>query len=335
MAQAKRDQNYVPTLIGTSSTDNTTPINVLIDPVTGRLLVDVSGSGSGGTAMTDDAAFTPGTTQGTPIFAMLDDSAPDSVDEGDAGIVRMSANRVLYVQIRDAQGNERGLRVTAGGAILVDGSATTQPVSGTVEITNDVGNAIPVSGTVTETNSAAIAASLNTMDDWDNAASDGASVSGDTAHDAADSGEPLKIGGKAVTAPPAAVAGNDRVNGMFDIYGRLIVMNALREMKGSQITTITASTSETTVITADATYKLDVYGVIIVNTSATATEVSFKDSTAGTTRFWVSVPANDMRGFMLPMDAGHLQASANNNWTATCADSVSSIIITMFFTKNL
>lgn len=160
-------------------------------------------------------------------------------------------------------------------------------------------------------------------------------VGGDVAHDGADSGNPVKVGGKALTAQPTAVAANDRVNAMFDIYGRQVTLNGLREMKGNQITTITSSTSETTVVTADATYKLDVYGVLVTNSSATATEVSFKDSTAGTTRFMISVPANDMRGFMLPMDAGHLQAAVNNNWTATCADSVASVIITVLFTKNL
>ena len=160
-------------------------------------------------------------------------------------------------------------------------------------------------------------------------------VTGDEAHDAADAGNPIKIGGKALTAQPTAVAANDRVNAMFDIYGRQVSIAALREMKGSQITTITASTSETTVVTADATYKLDVYGVIVTNTSATATEVHFKDDTAGTTRFTISVPANDMRGFMLPMDAAHLQGAANDNWTATAVDSISSLIITVLFVKNL
>jgi len=161
------------------------------------------------------------------------------------------------------------------------------------------------------------------------------SESGDVAHDGVDAGEPVKVGGKALTAEPTAVAANDRVNAMFDIYGRQITRGVLREMKGSQITTITASTAETTCVTADATYKQDIYGLIVTNTSATATEVSFKDDTAGTTRFMISVPANDMRGFMLPVDAGHLQAAANDNWTATCADSVSSIVITAMFVKNL
>jgi hypothetical protein len=44
-------------------------------------------------------------------------------------------------------------------------------------------------------------------------------VSGDVAHDAADSGNPVKIGGKA-GAVPAAVASGDRVNASYDTYGR-------------------------------------------------------------------------------------------------------------------
>lgn len=96
----------------------------------GYLKVNIkAGAGSGGTAMTDDAAFTPGTTSITPMGAMFDDVTPDSVNEGDAGIPRMSANRNLYSTIRDAAGNERGANVTAGNALVVDGSAVTQPIS--------------------------------------------------------------------------------------------------------------------------------------------------------------------------------------------------------------
>lgn len=86
----------------------------------GSLKVAITaGAGSGGTSMTDDAAFTPGTTAITPMGAMFDDVAPDSVNEGDGGVVRMSANRNLYSTIRDAAGNERGLNVDANGAIAI------------------------------------------------------------------------------------------------------------------------------------------------------------------------------------------------------------------------
>jgi hypothetical protein len=78
----------------------------------------VAGSG-GGVTHVDDAAFTPGTDDGVPAFAMFDDVTPDSVNEGDAGILRMSANRNLYSTIRDAAGNERGVNVNANNAAAV------------------------------------------------------------------------------------------------------------------------------------------------------------------------------------------------------------------------
>lgn len=103
---------------------------------------------------------------------------------------------------------------------------------------------------------------------------------------------------------------------------------------GSQFTTITDSTSETTVVTADATKYIDIHGVIVENTSATASKVTFKNRTGGTTMFEIYVPAGDTRGFMLPPGSGFEQAGVNNNWTATCGTSVSSIVISALFTKS-
>lgn len=62
---------------------------------------------------TDDAAFTPATSKVVVIGGEFDDTTPDSVDEGDAGAPRISANRNLYTTIRDAAGNERGLNIDA------------------------------------------------------------------------------------------------------------------------------------------------------------------------------------------------------------------------------
>lgn len=45
IANAKRDGNSVPTLIGVSSADGVTPVLVAVDPDTGRVLVDMSGGG--------------------------------------------------------------------------------------------------------------------------------------------------------------------------------------------------------------------------------------------------------------------------------------------------
>ena len=45
---------------------------------------------------TDDAAYTPATSKLMVIGAQCDDTATDSVDEGDAGALRMTADRRLY-----------------------------------------------------------------------------------------------------------------------------------------------------------------------------------------------------------------------------------------------
>ena len=362
-----------------------------------------------GSDQVDDAAFTPGTDNVSMMGAEFDDTTPDSVDEGDGGAVRMSANRNLYTTIRDAAGNERGVNVNASNELTVveasgatiagdttslDGKTpalgtaamagavpvtiatddtisvaldtavdaiNTKLASGTVigdvnlgatdnavldaiDTAIDAINAKLVTGTVIgdvnlgATDNAvldAIASDADIASGWDNAASDGASVSGDVAHDTADAGEPVKVGGIAVTANPTAVGALDRVNAIFDDVGKQVVVGSVRDLKSNQHTTITSSTSETTVLTAVAATFLDVYGVIVTNSSATATEVTFKDSTTGTTRFVISAPANDTRGFMLPESAAHKQATVNNNWTATCADSVASIEITMMAVQNV
>jgi len=50
MAEAKRDNNYITTLIGVSSSDGVTPVNIYVDPDTHRLLVSaVSGAGGSDT----------------------------------------------------------------------------------------------------------------------------------------------------------------------------------------------------------------------------------------------------------------------------------------------
>ena len=158
---------------------------------------------------------------------------------------------------------------------------------------------------------------------------------GDVAHDAADSGNPVKVGGQARTTNPTAVADADRANFITDKLGKQVVVNSIRDLKGVQKTTITASTSETTIVTAVASTFLDLYGLIISNTDASACNVTIKDATSGTTRAVIAVPAGDVRGFMLTESAAIPQASVNNNWTATCSASVTSIEITALYVKNL
>lgn len=47
MAQASRDQNFVPTLLAVSSVDGVTPVTLYADPTSHRLLTDLAGGGTG------------------------------------------------------------------------------------------------------------------------------------------------------------------------------------------------------------------------------------------------------------------------------------------------
>ena len=78
----------------------------------------VSGTVTSTETLVDDSAFTPATSKVYPFGAEYDDTGTDSVDEGDIGAPRMSANRNLYSTLRDAAGNERGANVNASFSLL-------------------------------------------------------------------------------------------------------------------------------------------------------------------------------------------------------------------------
>ncbi len=77
-------------------------------------------------SLVDDAAFTPAVSRVLPVGFTFDDASPDSVNEGDIGAARMSANRNLYTTLRDAAGNERGANVNASNqlSVSVDNTVT-------------------------------------------------------------------------------------------------------------------------------------------------------------------------------------------------------------------
>lgn len=79
MADAKRDENNVPTLIGVSSVDGVTPTRVRVNPATGRVLVDLAGGGSGITSINADTSVAQTLTTGTTgtDFAIVDNGTGD------------------------------------------------------------------------------------------------------------------------------------------------------------------------------------------------------------------------------------------------------------------
>lgn len=141
-------------------------------------------------------------------------------------------------------------------------------------------------------------------------------------------------GMRGTTANPTAVTDGQLVGAQADKVGRTVVVHhAARDLVGSQKTTISASTAETTIVTAAASIFNDLLSITLVNSGATATKVDIRDATAGTIQWTGYVPATDMRGITFPVILK--QTTINNNWTAQCSASTTALEVTVQFVKNI
>lgn len=187
--------------------------------------------------------------------------------------------------------------------------------------------------------------SLGIMDDWDNTASDGASVSGDVAHDGVDAGEPVKIGGKATdVGATLTVANNDRTNAAFLRNGIQLVLGGAHDTitKNLQITDADGAQTDTAIVTVAAGTAIVVTKVSVTADNANTVDVSCRIG-FGT----ANTPAVDAAGIVLfhpgiaagsgvieGTGAGIIGIGATNeDLRVTCADPVTgsiSIIVTYF-----
>jgi len=308
-----------------------------VDDNGGSLTVDGTITANAGTgtfttqstaSIVDDAAFTPGTDRILMMGATADETAPDSVNEGDGGALRMSLNRNLYTVLRDAAGNERGANINASNqlSVSVDNTATVNINSMPNEGQQTMANSISVAISSDQSNvpvSQATASSLN------------AQVVGNIAHDGVDSGNPVKIGGIARTTNPTAVAAGDRADLFMDDLGKAIVYPIAprdRIVAGGRISL--TSTTETTLIAAGgAGVFRDLVMLMMSNEAATEVRVDFRDATAGTVLFSIDL-APDGGGAIVPFRVPWPQATANGNWTAQLSAAVSTVYITALAVEN-
>jgi hypothetical protein len=184
---------------------NLSASGTLITSTSSSLNVNCTG-GCTSTSISDDSTFTFATTSVVPVAGVFDNVGTDSVDENDVGAIRMSANRNMYTNIRDAAGNERGANVNTSNELLTAASQT-----GTWNITN-------ISGTVSLPTGASTAAKQPALGTAGSASADVITVqgiasmtplfvTGSTAHDAAASSTaPLLIGAYASQAAPTDVS---------------------------------------------------------------------------------------------------------------------------------
>ena len=190
-----------------------------------------------------------------------------------------------------------------GNSITVDGTVSVAYGSGT----------FPVSGTITA-----------------NAGTGTRVITGDVAHDAADSGSPLKVGGKAVVATPTKVAANDRVDAWFDLHGRQIVRQHGPRDRCVHNTITLTTTGETTLLAAGAAGVFrDLVMLIVSNGSDVDQLIEIRDATGGTVRIPIHL-ATGGGGAVIPFPVPVNQALAANNWTAKVSTAIGSGNVRIF-----
>ncbi len=106
----------------------------------------VSGTFVGGDVITDDAAFGIGTDKVSASGFLFDDTATDSVDEGDVGVARMTADRLMLNVIADPSNPSQRLAIDASG----NAQTEVNNASGASAVNiQDGGNSITIDGTLT------------------------------------------------------------------------------------------------------------------------------------------------------------------------------------------
>lgn len=123
-------------------------------------------------------------------------------------------------------------------------------------------------------------------------------VAGNIAHDGVDAGNPLKFGGKALSADPTAVATADRVNALFDLLGKQVVLPyAIPEsaVSGAITSAMTGTTSTSLVAAPGSGLRNYITTIIVSNAHATVgTDVIIQDGSGGTTL--MTIPAAALYG---------------------------------------
>ena len=176
-----------------------------VDIVTVPAPLSVVGTGTEATALRVTIA-----SDSTGVLSVDDNAGSLTVDNAALAVVGggVEATAMRVTLASDSTGlvsvddNAGSLTVDNATLAVVGGGAEATALR--VTLANDSTGVVTVDGTVTASNTA-----------------------GDIASDAEDSGNPVKVGGKAVnmdgTVPGTAVAENDRANFITDIYGRQCV----------------------------------------------------------------------------------------------------------------
>lgn len=184
-------------------------------------------------AIFDDAdtqitSFGGGTGSGNTEYTI--DSAGN--DDTDKVLIAGAYRKDTAASLVGTDGDRTALQVDSSGRLHVNGSGVTQPVSAaSLPLPTGASTAAKQPALGTAGTASADVITIQGIASMTAVKTDGSGVTqpvsmatntpvGNVAHDAADSGAPIKIGGRADTTFQTAVADGDRVDALFDVYGQ-------------------------------------------------------------------------------------------------------------------
>ncbi len=159
-------------------------------------------------------------------------------------------------------------------------------------------------------------------------------VEGVDVHGLTATGQPLPGGAEARTTLPAAVDSADAVRLIADDYGRQIMLpQAPRDLVTKARLILSADETETNLLGQVASVFHDLSSITLSNSGSTASTVTIRDDTGGTPVLEFHLAASGggaVVNFPVPLPQGFV----NDNWTAQCAGSTTSVHISAVFINN-
>lgn len=167
-----------------------------------------------------------------------------------------------------------GSSLTVDGTVAVSGEPTVKVNSALPAGANSIGTVVlgagsAEAGKVKVTELPALPAGTNAIGQVD--------PRGNVAHDSADSGNPVKVGGRARTTHTAAIANDDRSDLTTDKYGRLLTAGFIPDTKVSGRVTLENETSTTVLEAPGASIRLVVTSIVVTNAGSTAGRLEILD----------------------------------------------------------
>lgn len=295
-------------------------------------------TGAGGTFPVTDSGgtLTVDAPVGTPVFVRLSDGAsaistlPVSLASvpshavTNAGTFAVQVDGTALTRLTDIETN------TDSGAVIGNGTAATaqrvtlaNDSTGIVALTTStasIGKLASNSGVTigaVEIAAAQTLATVTTVSTVTTCSTVTTLTGGGVAHDGVDSGNPVKVGGRAIAGLSGAtlVSAADRSDLLTGTDGALLVRGTPLEDIVSGVASITDGSSTSVIASQGAGVKVYVTDVTIANTSATAVTVDLRDGAAGSVKWTFPAPANTSG--VTHRFGSPLPFSAN---TAVCAD---------------